>query len=95
MGIAGLLPLLRSIQQQIPLSDLKGKTLAVDAYVWLHKGAYSCAMEMVTGKGTTTRYVDYAMHRIRFMRHHGIEPFVVFDGGPLPAKEGTEQERRR
>jgi exonuclease-1 len=93
MGISGLLPLLRSIQHQRSISELKGKTLAVDAYVWLHRGAYGCAMEMVTGK-PTTRYVDYAMHRIRFMRHHGVEPYLVFDGGPLPAKEGAEEERR-
>lgn len=53
MGISGLLPLLRSIQTQKHLSDLAGKTLAVDAYVWLHKGAYGCATELVTGKPTT------------------------------------------
>lgn len=94
MGISGLLPLLKSIQQQKHLSELSGKTLAVDGYVWLHKGAYGCATELVTGK-PTTRYVDYAMHRIRLMRHHGIEPYIVFDGGPLPAKQGTEVERRK
>ena len=53
MGISGLLPLLKSIQQQKHLSELSGKTLAVDAYVWLHKGAYGCAAELVTGKTTT------------------------------------------
>ncbi|KAG8743600.1 Rad2 nuclease [Ceratobasidium sp. 414] len=41
----------------------------------------------------TTKYVDYAMHRVRMMRHHGISPYVVFDGGPLPAKRGTENDR--
>ena len=41
------------------------------------------------------RYVDYAMHRMRLLRHHGIEPYVVFDGGPLPAKKGTENERKQ
>jgi exonuclease 1 len=35
------------------------------------------------------------MHRIRLLRHYGIRPFVVFDGGPLPAKKGTEVERKR
>lgn len=34
------------------------------------------------------------MERIRLLRHHGIEPYLVFDGGPLPAKKGTETERR-
>lgn len=27
--------------------------LAVDAYVWLHKGAFGCAEELVKGKKTT------------------------------------------
>lgn len=39
------------------------------------------------------RYVDYAMHRVRLLRHHNITPYLVFDGGPLPAKKGTETER--
>jgi exonuclease-1 len=34
------------------------------------------------------------MHRVRMLRHHGITPYVVFDGGPLPAKRGTEQDRK-
>jgi len=35
------------------------------------------------------------MEKVRLLRHHGIEPYLVFDGGPLPAKKGTEVERKR
>lgn len=35
------------------------------------------------------------MHRVRLLQHHGIQPYVVFDGGPLPAKKGTETERKK
>ena len=35
------------------------------------------------------------MHRVRLLRYHKIEPFIVFDGGPLPAKKGTETERKK
>ncbi|CDO70975.1 hypothetical protein BN946_scf184830.g7, partial [Trametes cinnabarina] len=35
------------------------------------------------------------MHRVRLLRHYGIEPYLVFDGGPLPAKQGTESERKQ
>ncbi|KAF9010214.1 PIN domain-like protein [Cyathus striatus] len=94
MGISGLLPALKPIQIVKPLSDFKGKKVAVDAYVWLHKGVYACATELATGKATL-KYVDYAMHRVRLLRHYGIEPYVVFDGGPLPAKRGTEDERKQ
>ncbi|KAH7907943.1 PIN domain-like protein [Hygrophoropsis aurantiaca] len=94
MGISGLLPLLKSIQVDKHLSEFSGQTLAVDAYVWLHRGVYACATELATGK-KTTKYVDYAMHRVRLLRHHKIQPYVVFDGGPLPAKKGTESERKQ
>jgi hypothetical protein len=53
MGISGLLPLLKSIQLHRHLSDFAGQTLAVDAYVWLHRGVYACATEVATGKPTT------------------------------------------
>lgn len=41
------------------------------------------------------RYIDYALKRIRLMRHHKVEPFLVFDGGPLPAKMSTEEDREK
>jgi len=41
------------------------------------------------------RFVDYAMHRVRMLRHFGITPYIVFDGGPLPAKKGTEESRAK
>lgn len=43
----------------------------------------------------SVRYVHYAMQRVRLLRHYGIHPYMVFDGGRLPAKRGTEEERRR
>ncbi|KZT01218.1 uncharacterized protein LAESUDRAFT_731432 [Laetiporus sulphureus 93-53] len=94
MGITGLLPLMRDIQVQRPLSYFAGQTLAVDAYVWLHKGICGCAPELATKK-PTTKYVDYAMHRVRMLQHHRIQPYVVFDGGPLPAKQRTESDRKK
>ncbi|CEL57970.1 exonuclease 1 [Rhizoctonia solani AG-1 IB] len=33
------------------------------------------------------------MKQVRMLRHHGITPYIVFDGGPLPAKRGTEKDR--
>ncbi|TDL16707.1 hypothetical protein BD410DRAFT_614988 [Rickenella mellea] len=94
MGIQGLLPLLKPIQIHRHLSDFAGQTLAVDAYVWLHRGAYACATELATGR-PTTKYVDFCIHRVRLLRHYNILPFLVFDGGPLPAKGGTEKDREK
>ncbi|KAK4056857.1 hypothetical protein OIO90_002107 [Microbotryomycetes sp. JL221] len=94
MGIQGLLGMLKECQVVRHVREFKGKTLAVDAYVWLHRGAYSCPEQLATGQ-YTTKYVNYAMHRVRMLRHHGVEPFLVFDGGPLPSKSGTEGDRGR
>lgn len=43
-------------QEEIHISKYKGKTLGVDAYVWLHRGAYGCAQQLALGQ-PTTRYV--------------------------------------
>ncbi|WVQ77955.1 hypothetical protein IAT38_000035 [Cryptococcus sp. DSM 104549] len=94
MGISGLLPLLKEVQVSGNIKEFKGQRLAVDAYVWLHKGAFGCAEALVKGH-KTTKFVDYAMHRVRLLRHYGITPFIVFDGGPLPAKKGTEVSRAK
>ncbi|KAG6899331.1 hypothetical protein C0993_011185 [Termitomyces sp. T159_Od127] len=94
MGITGLLPALKTIQVTKQLKEFSGKTIAVDAYVWLHRGVHTCATELATGK-PTHKYVDYAMRHVRLLRHHGIEPYLVFDGGPLPAKKGTENDRKQ
>ncbi|WFD00597.1 hypothetical protein MYAM1_003348 [Malassezia yamatoensis] len=92
MGIAGLLPLLKEIQQETHVEKYRGKTVGIDAYVWLHRGAYSCASELALGK-PTTRYIAYAVHRIRMLKHYGVTPYVVFDGDRLPSKQGTEMDR--
>ncbi|GAA5992168.1 hypothetical protein JCM5350_002559 [Sporobolomyces pararoseus] len=94
MGISGLLPLLKEITVQKHVEEWKGKTLAVDAYVWLHRGAYGCAQELATGK-PTIKYVNYAMHRVRMLKYYGVTPFIVFDGGLLPSKMGTEGDREK
>ncbi|GAA5915634.1 uncharacterized protein JCM6883_000698 [Sporobolomyces salmoneus] len=94
MGISGLLPLLKEITVSSHIKHFKGKTLAVDAYVWLHRGAYGCAEELATGK-PTVKYVNYAMHRVRMLKYYGVTPYIVFDGGLLPSKMGTEGDRER
>src|SRR5579859_2885677 len=53
MGISGLLPLLKSIQVNTHIKHYAGKVVGVDAYVWLHKGAFSCTWDLAMGKETT------------------------------------------
>ncbi|KAK6339511.1 Rad2 nuclease [Orbilia javanica] len=94
MGINGLLPFLKSIQQPTHIKNWRGKRVAVDAYGWLHRGTISCAVDLALGKHTT-RYVDYAMHRVRMLQHYGVTPYLVFDGDYLPGKKGTEVDREQ
>lgn len=41
------------------------------------------------------RYIEYFMHRVNLLRYHKITPVVVFDGGNVPCKAATEEERNR
>jgi exonuclease 1 len=52
MGIQGLLPMLKSISSTVHVSKYSGRRIAIDAYGWLHKGAYSCSRELCEGTPT-------------------------------------------
>lgn len=41
------------------------------------------------------QYLNYFMHRISLLGHYKITPVVVFDGGNIPCKAGTQDERER
>ncbi|KAK0384433.1 hypothetical protein NLU13_8519 [Sarocladium strictum] len=94
MGVSGLLPLLKSIQRRSELKKYDGLTLGVDAYGWLHRAAHSCAVELGQDK-PTTKYISGVMHKVRMLKHFGITPYMVFDGGHLPSKAGTEESRAK
>jgi exonuclease-1 len=65
------------------------------SFLYILMNPYGDCMVSVLTIASSHRYVDYAMHRVRLLRYHHIQPFVVFDGGPLPAKKGTDTERRQ
>jgi hypothetical protein len=107
MGIQGLIPFVRKHHETIHISKFKGHVVAVDGYVWLHRGAFSCALDLLTNKEATTkyskylflhvdivRYIGYSLKKIAQLQQHGIIPLVVLDGANLPAKKLTEIERR-
>ena len=53
MGISGLLPVLKSITNGKHISSYAGQRVAIDAYSWLHKGAYSCSQDLCERQHTT------------------------------------------
>ncbi|RHZ89360.1 hypothetical protein Glove_16g90 [Diversispora epigaea] len=93
MGINYLLRSLKSIQTKISISKYAGKTVGVDAYGWLYKGIHTCISELVQNQ-PTTKYVDSCMRRVKMLQSFDVRPFLVFDGGSLPAKIQTEIKRR-
>ncbi|KAG9448978.1 hypothetical protein H6P81_008943 [Aristolochia fimbriata] len=97
MGIQYLLKFMKPFIQPVHIGKYSGKRVGIDAYSWLHKGAYSCSMELYLDPSSdaSSRYLRYFMHRINLLRHHGVIPVVVFDGGNIPSKSGTEAERQK
>ncbi|XP_050258721.1 exonuclease 1 isoform X1 [Quercus robur] len=97
MGIKDLLRFLKPHIEPIHIKKYAGKRVGIDAYSWLHKGAYSCSMELCLNSDNNKkmRYIEYFMHRINLLRHHKITPVVVFDGGNIPCKAATEDDRHR
>jgi len=94
MGISGLLGLLKGAQESVHVSKHSGKRAAIDAYCWLHKGAYAASRELCESI-PTTKPIEYCMDRIYMLQHNNIIPVVVFDGDRLPMKRGEEEKRQR
>lgn len=59
--------------------------------------AYSCSMELClnTEGDKKLQFLNYFMHRIDMLRHYKVTPVVVFDGGSIPCKAATENDRQR
>ncbi|XP_017475425.1 PREDICTED: exonuclease 1 isoform X2 [Rhagoletis zephyria] len=93
MGITGLIPFLEKASSKVHLKDIRGSTVAVDTYCWLHKGAFGCAEKLARGEDTD-QYMQYCMRYVELLLSYDIKPILVFDGRHLPAKELTERRRR-
>nr|KYP65519.1 Exonuclease 1 [Cajanus cajan] len=97
MGIKDLLRFMKPYIEPVHIKKYAGKRVGIDAYSWLHKGAYSCSMELCLDSDSERklRYIEYFMHRVNLLRFYRITPVVVFDGGNVPCKAATEEERNR
>lgn len=92
MGIYGLLPYFKSIEQEQNISHFRGKRLAIDGYSWLHKGVYKCGHSIVKNSDYT-EFLKSFLARVEVLKGQGIHIVMVFDGDKLPLKDGTEEER--
>lgn len=94
MGVKGLLPQLREIQEGLTLERFRGKTLAIDSYAWLHRSVISCSWELAQDM-ETTKYLSFFKKKVMMLKHFGIEPYFVFDGDHFESKNDTEIEREQ
>ncbi|XP_077291211.1 exonuclease tos [Arctopsyche grandis] len=93
MGVTGLLGFAGAASRPASASQLAGETAAIDAYCWLHRGAFSCADKLARGEHTD-QHIRYCMKYVYMLLSHNIKPILVFDGRHLPAKLLTEEKRR-
>eukprot|EP00929_Paragymnodinium_shiwhaense_P038250 TRINITY_DN20247_c0_g1_i1.p1 TRINITY_DN20247_c0_g1~~TRINITY_DN20247_c0_g1_i1.p1 ORF type:complete len:503 (+),score=60.65 TRINITY_DN20247_c0_g1_i1:53-1510(+) len=94
MGIQGLLKALEDKCKETTIAEFAGKTAAVDALSWLHKGLSAAAFDLATGKNTKA-HINYCIRRAVAVKRCGVTPVLIFDGASLPAKRAVNEERRR
>lgn len=46
MGISQLLQILKPLYKNVSLDELRGATVGIDGYCWLHRAAVTCAREL-------------------------------------------------
>lgn len=62
MGISQLLQVLKPLFVSKQVNDYRGKRIAVDTYVWLHRSLSTCAIELATG-GDMTKCIDFCVRK--------------------------------
>jgi exonuclease 1 len=94
MGISGLLSNIKDAIERKHISTFANKRAAVDSYCWLHR-SLTCAMDPITGQLNRDKWIEYVMRFVDMLLHFGITVYMVFDGAELPAKQGTEIDRKK
>ena len=90
MGIQGLLKALEPVTHDRSLGELSGLRVAIDGYVWLHRGVFSAASSLAKGlsKGA---YVSYFVKRVQQLQKYA--PF--FPGAVMQACYRCDSRIRR
>jgi len=85
-------------KKEIELSDLKGKTIAIDAYVTLYQFLTTIRQPDGTplkdSNGNVTSHLSGLFYRNINLLQAGIKPVYVFDGKP-PELKASEIEKRK
>ena len=84
-------------KKTIEVDDLKGRTLAVDAFLWLYQFLSIIRQQdgtpLMDSKGRITSHLSGIFYRNAKLLSAGIRPVWVFDGKSPPFKAGTIAQR--
>lgn len=89
MGIKGLNKLMKTSSRRVKLSQLTGKTIAIDLMGYLHRAAHNPSKK---GKNPHVRYFFEII--VTFAQNH-ITPMFVFDGPSDKSTKCALQERKQ
>ena len=85
-------------KQEIELTDLKGKVIAIDAYNTLYQFLSIIRQRdgtpLIDSHGETTSHLSGFLYRTTNLIEAGIKPVFVFDGKPPALKNNTIDERK-
>jgi flap endonuclease-1 len=86
------------IKEKIEISDLKGKTVAIDAYNTIYQFLTTIRQKdgtpLMNSKGITTSHLSGLFHRSIKLLENDVKIVYVFDGKPPSFKEDTLSSRR-
>lgn len=91
MGVNGLWKLLEPTAYPVQLESLRGKTLAIDASIWIYH--FLKAMRDPSGRVMAAAHIVGFFRRICKLLFLEIRPVFVFDGKPPILKKMTTQRR--
>ena len=74
-------------------AELQGRSVGVDAFVWLHALAVGFATDVVEA-GNFGGVAKAFASRAQRLRANGTDAIFVFDGKPVPVKAETAAKRR-
>lgn len=93
MGIPDLFSFINLSKKKVSLCELRGKRVAVDGFIWLHKVGSKFAKEIYLDPKTEV-IIPHLRNKLRVLIESGIIPIIVFDGINLPSKARTNSMRQ-
>lgn len=93
MGVKDLWQLLSPAGRRVSIETLEGKTLAIDASIWITQ--FIKAMRDEEGKMMKNAHIIGTLRRILKLLYHRIRPLFVFDGATPTLKINMVKSRRK